>query len=337
MSRTLTLNPVTRIEGHLGVKIEVEGGRITEARVSGEMFRGFELILRGRSPLDAQHITQRICGVCPVEHGVASVLAQEMAFNARPAENGRLVRNLIQGANVVMSHISHFYLLSGLDFVDVAMIKDYQGHDRGLLELQAWVKAQLASGCVQPAAPFLPRYAGAYLQGQDANFGALRHYLDALNLRTQAHKMGAIFAGKLPHAATLVPGGVTEAVTTIKITRYRSLLEDLQYLIDHCYLPDVAAVAGAFPDYFACGQGPGNFLAYGAFAESADGQRKLLPAGVLLGDKLQPLEPEAITETWAIHSLARRQAESRRKAKRWRRRTKRGPIPGSRPRAIRTR
>jgi Ni,Fe-hydrogenase I large subunit len=76
MGNTITLSPVTRIEGHLGVKVDVEGGRGAKAYVSGEMFRGFEQILRGRDPLDAQHITQRICGVCPVEHGIASVLAQ---------------------------------------------------------------------------------------------------------------------------------------------------------------------------------------------------------------------------------------------------------------------
>ena len=143
MSNTITLSPLTRIEGHLGVKVEVEGGQVTKATVAGEMFRGFEQILRGRDPLDAQHITQRICGVCPVEHGIASVTAQEMAYKVAAPDNGRIARNLIQGANFVMSHISHFYLLSGLDFVDVAMITGYSGKDRHLLDLKAWVQSQL--------------------------------------------------------------------------------------------------------------------------------------------------------------------------------------------------
>ena len=85
MSKTIELSPVTRIEGHLAIKLEVEEGKVAKAYVAGEMFRGFEKILRGRDPLDAQHITQRICGVCPVEHGIASVQAQEMAYQLTPA------------------------------------------------------------------------------------------------------------------------------------------------------------------------------------------------------------------------------------------------------------
>ena len=158
MSKTITLSPVTRIEGHLGIKVDVEDGKVARAFVSGEMFRGFENLLRGRDPLDAQYITQRICGVCPIDHGMASVLAQDMAYNLTPPDNGRIVRNLTQAANFIASHITHFYLLSALDFVDVAMIADYQGKDRALLDLQAWVKSQLGSRQVYPAAPFLPRY-----------------------------------------------------------------------------------------------------------------------------------------------------------------------------------
>jgi Ni,Fe-hydrogenase I large subunit len=296
MSNKITISPVTRIEGHLGIKVDVEANRVSSAFVAGEMFRGFEVILRGRDPLDAQHITQRICGVCPIEHGVASVLAQEMAYKLAPAPNGRIARNLIQGANFIASHISHFYLLSGLDFVDVAMINDYQGKDHEMAALQTWVKTQLASRSVFPAAPFLPRYTAKYLQNQEANFGALRHYLDALEMRAMAQTMGAVFAGKMPHAATLVPGGITDKITALKITRYRTILERIQTFIDEAYLPDVIAVAGAFPEYFSMGQGCGNFLAYGAFPESSDSQSRFLPGGVLVGGSLQPLDVEAITE-----------------------------------------
>ena len=137
MSKTITLSPVTRIEGHLGVKVDIEDGKVARAYVSGEMFRGFETLLRGRDPLDAQYITQRICGVCPIEHGIASVQAQDMAYNLTLPDNGRIVRNLTQAANFIASAVTHFYLLSALDFVDVAMVTEYQGKDRGLLDLQA--------------------------------------------------------------------------------------------------------------------------------------------------------------------------------------------------------
>jgi len=296
MSKTIELNPVTRIEGHLAIKVEVEDGKVTKAYVAGEMFRGFEQILRGRDPLDAQHITQRICGVCPVDHGIASVLAQEMAYQLTPPPNGLLARNLIQAANFIMSHLTHFYLLSGPDFVDVAMIADYKGNDAALLALQNWVKAQLASRTIVPGGPFLPRYAAQYLQGADANFTVLRHYLEALEMRALAHRMGAIFAGKLPHAATLVPGGITEKVTALKISEYRTTLDTLRDFIDRAYLPDVIAVAKAFPAYFSVGQGCGNFMAYGAFPQAGGSNTKLFPGGILQSGKLQPVNIEAITE-----------------------------------------
>jgi ferredoxin hydrogenase large subunit/hydrogenase large subunit len=296
MSSTIALNPVTRIEGHLGIKIQVEAGRVAEAYVSGEMFRGFETLLRGRDPLDAQYITQRICGVCPIDHGMASVLAQDMAYQIAPPDNGRIVRNLMQAANFIASHITHFYLLSALDFVDVTKIVEYQGKDRAMLELQAWVKWQLASRQVYPAAPFLPRYTAQYLADKEANLGALKHYLDALDVRLQAHKMGALFAGKMPHAASLVPGGVTTKVSSLNILQYRSLLEPIQNFIDDAYLPDVAAVAGAFTEYFALARGCGNLLAFGGFPENADGGTQLFPGGVRVKNQWQKLDPEAIAE-----------------------------------------
>jgi ferredoxin hydrogenase large subunit/hydrogenase large subunit len=296
MSKTIELNPVTRIEGHLAIKVEVEDGKVSKSYVIGEMFRGFEKILRGRDPLDAQHITQRICGVCPVEHGMASVLAQEMAYQLTPAPNGVIARNLLQAANFMMSHITHFYILSGPDFVDVAMIADYKGGDPALAALRDWVKAQLSSRTVVPGGPFLPRYAAQYLKDADANFTVLRHYLEALEMRTLAHRMGAIFAGKLPHAATLVPGGLTEKMTALKIAEFRAGLDTLRSFIEQSYLPDVVAVAKAFPEYFSVGKGCGNFLSYGVFPVSAGSSTKLLPAGVLVDGKLQSVNPDAIAE-----------------------------------------
>ena len=296
MSKTITLSPVTRIEGHLGVKVDVEDGKVARAYVYGEMFRGFETLLRGRDPLDAQYITQRICGVCPIEHGISSVLAQDMAYGLTPPDNGRIVRNLTQAANFIASHISHFYILSALDFVDVAMITEYQGKDRALLDLQAWVKSQLSSRQVYPAAPFLPRFNAKYLADKDANFGALKHYLDALNIRMTAHKMVALFSGKVPHAASLVPGGVTTKVTSLNISQYRTFLEQVQAFIDDSYVPDVLAVAGAFPEYFSLAPGCGNFLAYGAFPETAEANSTLFPSGVRVKGEWQKFNPDAIAE-----------------------------------------
>lgn len=296
MSKTITIDPVTRLEGHLAVKVEMENGLVTQAYSSGEMFRGFEVLLRGRDPLDAQQITQRICGVCPISHGIASILAQDDAYKVTPPGNGRILRNLIQAANFIQSHIVHFYLLSALDFVDIAAILQYKGDNPVLTDLREWVSRQLASKQVFPAAPFLPRYEGDYLADAEANFRAIGNYLQSLEMRRIAHQMVAIFAGKVPHAPGLIPGGVTEQVNTRNLIYYQSKLDKLRHFIDHAYIPDVLAVAKAFPAYFETGRGCGNYLAYGVFPESAAPGDNLLPGGVLIQGQAHPFDAQKITE-----------------------------------------
>jgi len=292
----VTIDPVTRIEGHLAVRTEVDGGKVVAAHMAGEMFRGFEVILKGRHPMDAQQIAQRICGVCPVAHGTASILAQDMAYKVTPPANGRLLRNLILGANYIQSHILHFYHLAALDFVDIAAVTTYTGKDPALAGLKSWVQSQTASKTPFPAAPFLPRYEGQYLKDAELNLMAIRHYLDALEMRSLAHEMGALFAGKMPHVPSLVPGGVTERATVDKIAAYGSMLQKLRSFIDNAYIPDVLEVAAAMPDYFKIGKGCGNFLAFGAFSESDDPSVRFLPAGTIVQGKPAPLDVARITE-----------------------------------------
>lgn len=294
MKDVIHLSPVTRIEGHLGVKLALENGRVATAQVTGEMFRGFENILRGRHPLDAQQITQRICGVCPVEHGVASIRAQDMAYGLQVPENGRILRNLIQAANFITSHITHFYLLCGLDFVNVASLLSYTGNDRALLGLKDWAKAQLATASANPVGPFLPQWPSGLIENAELNATVLRHYVDAIAARRTGHKLGALFAGKLPHAASLVPGGVTEHADASKIAHARALLQELKVFVEDSYLPDVAAVAGAFPEYFKLGRGCGNFLGYDAFPEK-DGSF-VFNAGTLCDGRIGKFDVSVITE-----------------------------------------
>ena len=117
----IIIDPITRIEGHLKIETTVENGVVKDARSTGNMFRGIELILRDRDPRDAQVITQRICGVCPQSHGVAAALNLDSAFGIsdKIPDNGRIIRNLIQGAHIAQDHILHFYHLAALDYVDV--------------------------------------------------------------------------------------------------------------------------------------------------------------------------------------------------------------------------
>lgn len=302
MSRTIDINPISRIEGHLAIRIEVESKKVINAFSSGEMFRGFEMILKGRDPLDAQQITQRICGVCPISHGTASILGQDAAYGISPPENGRLARNIILAANYIQSHIIHFYQLSALDFVDIAAITKYRGNDPALQELKSWVKSQISSKNIYPATPFLPRYDSKYIQNTELNIAAIKHYIDAIEMRALAHKLGAIFGGKLPHASTLVPGGVTEKVTAKKIAECIEILKKLQLFIEKSYIPDVMEVASAFPEYFKTGKGCGNFLAYGVFKESEDPSETLFPSGVVIAGKAMPFSVGLISED-VKHSL----------------------------------
>ena len=302
MGKTITIDPITRIEGHLAVRLEVDSGQVTKAFSSGEMFRGIENILRGRNPLDAQQITQRICGVCPISHGTASILAQDNAYQIQTPKNGRLIRNLILAANYIQSHIIHFYQLSALDYIDITAILKYEGRDPALRELKAWVKSQIDAKMVYPAAPFLPRYTGRYVEDIDINIGAIRNYLEALKMRSLAHQMTALFSGKVPHSTTLVPGGVTEKADARKIAAYSAILSKLRSFIESAYLPDVVAVAKAFPEYFETGKGCGNFLSYGAFPEGDGNSRLFFPSGVLRRGKIERLDLKKLTED-VSHSL----------------------------------
>ncbi len=297
MARTVTIDPVTRIEGHLGIRDEVENGVVSEAWSAGESYRGFEQILSGRDPRDAQLITQRICGVCPIEHGVASVLAQDMAFGVQPPTNGRLSRNLMAAANFIQSHITHFYTLSAVDFLDVTAVLAYQGSDDALASLREWVRNELNHSDYHPVAPLLPRFSGAYLEDTEINLGALRNYIDALHARTEASRLAALFGGKIPHAATLIVGGVTQPVTPSLIVDAQKSIQKLQHFVDHCYLPDVIKVAGAFPQYFDIGTGPGNFLAFGVFRERNDDSSVLLPGGALIDGVINEVDQRLIAET----------------------------------------
>lgn len=295
MSQTLTVDPVTRVEGHLSIRVDVTDGAVSQAWCVGESFRGFEAILVGRSPLDAQQVTQRICGVCPVEHGIASVLAQDEAYGLTPPDNGRLLRNIMEAANFIQSHILHFYTLSAIDFIDIAAVLNYQGSDGGLNYLKGWINSQLDSTSYYPIAPFLPRYDAQYLESLDLNCAMLRNYLRALEARADASRLCALFGGKLPHVAALVPGGATQKVDERQIQEGLILIRRLRDFVDNAYIPDVKAVANAFPSYFNIGRGCEAFLAYGVFPEDAAGNL-LLPRGVLNDWQFETMDPAIITE-----------------------------------------
>lgn len=274
MATTFTIDPVTRIEGHLKIEVTVETingvQQVIDAKSSGTMFRGFERILLNHDPLDAPHITQRICGVCPISHGMASCKNLENAFGATPPANGRILRNLVLGSNFIQSHVLHFYHLAALDFINTA----------GILDM----------------APWSSRYVSEDMVSGTTAEALVNHYVQALEIRRKAHQMGALFGAKQPCSPTLVPGGCTEAVTSDKIADFRSLLTDIRNFIDTVYVPDVLAVASLFPQYAQIGRGCGNLLAYGVFNLDTSDTNKLLNRGRYTDGTIQTINVADISE-----------------------------------------
>ena len=256
--QTISIDPITRIEGHLKVEVVADDGVVKEARCSGQLFRGFELMLLNRDPRDATLLSQRVCGVCPVAHATASALCLDDAFGVAgqiPA-NGRILRNLIFGANFLQSHILHFYHLAALDFVDVAAGADYEGSDDRLNSLRDFIqRGELA--------PFMPRYEGDYRLSKEANQEGASHYVQALETRRVAHEMLSVFGGKMPHQVGIVVGGCMETPTADKIAAFLSRLEAVRRFIEQVYIPDVLMVAEAYGDYFEIGAGVKRWMSYG--------------------------------------------------------------------------
>lgn len=293
----IDLGPVTRLEGHLNVYTTVENNTITDAKCSGEMFRGFEVLLKGRDPLDAQQITQRICGVCPYAHGIASSYAQENTYGLSVPKNGRILHNLIQGANHLYDYLLHFYQLSALDFVDITAVLQYTGTDKTLLKVKSWVQAELSSGKPFPAAPFLPRLSGKYIEDKDINIGALKHYLEAMEIQKMANRASAIFGGKFPHATAIFPGGCTQNATIGHIASYQSLIKEVRDFYHQKYIPDLLAVASAFPEYWNIGKSEGGFLSYGLLPLGPElDSKRLFAPGVLIDGQVSPVNFDLITE-----------------------------------------
>ena len=253
---TASIDPITRIEGHLkvDVKIDTVNGvqQVVEAYSVGTMFRGFEKILEGRAPRDATIITSRICGVCPTSHGMASALVVDAAYGVggdTPARTAsRLLRNLVHGACYLESAILHFYLLSLPDYIPAL-----------------------------PMAPWLPgwdvgrRFDPATVSRFTSSFVA------AVAARRNCHEMGAIYGGKLPHTpAFLGGGGFTAVASAANNTAFGAYLDDLITFIETKYIPDAELLANLYSEYLILGKGYGHLLAFGAFEQDNAATPQLL-------------------------------------------------------------
>jgi len=294
--RKIVIDPVNRIEGHLRVEVVLDGSAVKEARSAGTMFRGFEIILRGRSPVDAQRITQRVCGVCPTAHASASALALDSAFGIGEdiPPNGRIIRNLILGSNILQSHILHFYHLAAIDYVDVAAAADYAGENDDLKVIREFIaRGQLA--------PFVPRFEGDYRLPKEANLQAAANYAEALRMRRLCHEMLSVFGGKMPHSCGIVPGGVSQGPTPSLMASFLGRLQRVRAFITERYVPDILAIAKHYEDHLAIGAGCRRYLTYGNFDQANSsaplvGRERYLKPGVLADGKVANLDVSLITE-----------------------------------------
>ena len=292
----IVIDPVSRIEGHLRIEVVLDGNTVKEAKSAGTMFRGFEVLLRGRHPVDAQRITQRVCGVCPTAHASASTHALDAAFGIsdRIPDNGRILRNLILGANILQSHILHFYHLAAIDYVDVAAVADYEGDNDDLRAVRDFiVRGRLA--------PFVPRYEGDYRLPKAINVAATAHYARALGIRKMCHEMLAVFGGKMPHNTGMLPGGVSMGPSTSRIAAFMGRLDQIRQFVNSCWVPDVLAVAGAYADHCAIGDGSRGYLTYGNFEQTTSiaplkGRGRYFQPGVLIDGEVRDVDVALITE-----------------------------------------
>lgn len=303
MSERLIIDPVTRIEGHLKVEVEISNGKVVDAWTSGTMARGFEIILQNKDPRDAIIVSQRICGVCPASHAYVSSMALDEAFEAKVPDDGRILRNLAVGAKWLGDHVLHFYHLSALDYIDILAVANYTGNDEQLLT----VKEKLVN-LVQAndASPLVPRYQPDEFSIKDSEIVTflVAHYLQALEMRKKAQEMAAIFGGRMPGFSTFVPGGITIHPTIDQIASFRHRLIEFIDFIDKVYLADVVSLATA-PNLLLplaqmpVGVGHGNFLAYGMFPLDPEAKEKLLPGGALFagnGSNVEEVDPVKIKE-----------------------------------------
>jgi len=305
VAQLISIDPVTRIEGHLRIDVEVEGGVVKDAWSSGTMFRGIEMLLKGKHPWDAQQVTERICGVCPLVHGTAASYNLDDATGVQLPDNARIIRNLCLGANFIQSHILHFYHLAALDYVDVTAVTKYEGKDPALLLLKDKITKLAGAGDVYP---FLPRYdSDDYVSDPELATTLVSHYVQALEMRKKAQEMIAVFYGRMPSFVGTVPGGVTTPPTLSKITAFQARLQQLQQWIDEIYIQDILTVAGvqAYAPFLKAGDSGGNYLAYGGFDQNQSGTEKFFPRGIIYNNEIMNVKPvdkgkisESVKHSW---------------------------------------
>ena len=316
MTRSV-IDPITRIEGHMRCEMEVQGGKVVDAWVSGGSFRGMEKVVENRAPEDAAQIVQRICGVCPVSHSHASTIAAEKSYGITIPNNARIIRNLIEGAQFLHSHILWFYNLCALDYVDplnalkadpveaqrlaeaagTSTFTDFKALSARLTKFAENGQLSIFSGNWFGSEG---GKAGDHKDGADGlgyNLPAeldlicTAHYLEALKMQARSSEIAGLLGGKMPHVMTIIPGGTAFVPTAQKLDDLWAMVNEIYDWVSTTMIQDTLALAPFYKDGLTWGGGCGRFGAWGVFegpgwpyGEDYTEQmnNRYLPAGVLM-------------------------------------------------------
>ncbi|MGE4498440.1 MAG: nickel-dependent hydrogenase large subunit [Deferribacterales bacterium] len=287
MTRILSVDPVSRIEGHLKIETEIDSGTVTRARVAGNMYRGFERMLLGRHPVDSARIAQRICGVCHEVHGVSSVMALEEIYKITPPENGLVLRDMILGLHIITDHLLHFYNLCLPDYADFSVAASYSGSDTRLKDIASWIRNS-GTGFIGGAAE------GDYIRDKDAVYRLALHYFEALKIRSEAASGLALLGGKVPFIHALLPGGITTEITADTLMKYYHVLEKTADFVNNSFLPDALEIARRYPQYFKIGETYNTFYAHSSFKNSKGAN--LFNAGVIINGERKTFDYSKVKE-----------------------------------------
>jgi hydrogenase large subunit len=306
MGQIVTIDPVTRIEGHLRVDIKVENGQVSDAWSAGSMFRGIEQILLGRDPGEAWVFTQRFCGVCTTVHAMASVRAVENALGLEVPLNAQLIRNLVMAAHAIFDHISHFYLLSALDWVDV--VSAAKGDPKAAAKAAQLISPAWTGNSEAEFAAVKAKLNGVLASGQlgifnngywghpamrlspELNLMAAAHYLQSFDYLRKVNEVVGLLGGKTPHIQNLAVGGVANPIdldqetalnmtTLLKVKGYFDAVRDF---VNSVYFPDVCAIMSQYMPWAAYGKGVTDMLAVPEFPIDAKGTRFIMNGGSVI-------------------------------------------------------
>ncbi len=330
--RRVVVDPVTRIEGHMRCEVNLDENNVIRNAVStGTMWRGLEVILKGRDPRDAWAFVERICGVCTGTHALTSCRAVEDALGIEIPYNAHLIRHLMDKTLQIHDHVVHFYHLHALDWVNP--VNALKADPKATSELQKVVSpahAKSSPGYFRDVQNRLKKFVQsgqlglfangywdnpAYKMPPEADLMAVAHYLEALDLQKEVVKIHTIFGGKNPHPNYLV-GGVACAINLddvgasgapVNMTSLNFVLQrihEAREFTKNVYLPDVLAIAGIYKDWlYGGGLASENLLSYGTYAQvPGDKSTDLLPAGAIVNgnwDEVLPVDvrdPEQVQE-----------------------------------------